>query len=223
MSSVLVKSGSWIAIAIGVVGSVASVTALQGNLRWIFGTAGLVIIASGLSYILGSHQSSNKKGKVDVFTRRPRQSLDDELGNAKEIWLCWHSGNVKLAQGDLFNTPRKIRMILTHPDSPALREIERITNLPLNQIQESIKLLTTKVKRNGGKVVWFKGTIQNSLILADPENSDPARSWARLEVLTPYQDPVSRPSIKVYKRDDPDLFNRLEKCFDDLWERSDGN
>ncbi len=194
-------------------GAVASIIALQDPTRMYVVFALLLIVAAYSAFLYGRRSS----GSIRVFKRRPPQRLEEELSDAKEVLFAWHTGTVKLAEGDLFNQPRKIRMILVHPDSEALKEIAKIAHLTAVDMASGIKALSRKVKETGGDVRWFNGPIGNSTIIADP---DAPHGWARVEFLIPYLDPASRPSIRVSKAKDPALFGSIRQCFEKLWENS---
>lgn len=197
----------------GVLGAVASIVALTNPLRFWFAGCLVIIVAIAVGYLLALAMSPT----IEMIPRRPAVSLDTELGNAKEVWFSWHTGSVKVAQGDLFKSPRIIRMVLTHPDSQALKEVAKIANLTADQMAPGIRALTAAVKNAGQSVRWFDGPVANSIVVADP---DKPSGWARIEVLLPFGDPASRPSIFVRASSAPDLFARAKEAFNKLFDGS---
>ena len=198
--------GPAIVMASGLVGTLASIVALPSPTRfWVAGLlAGVVIAAAG--YVMG-HRT---RPALTAIARRPDATLERELGAAKEVWFAWHTGSVKVAQGDLFHNPRKIRLVITDPDCQALQEVGKIGNLRAAEMAPGIRALTSDAKKAGAVVSWFDGFIANSMVIANPDGPD---GWARLEVLVPFGDPASRPSIVVEASRHPELFERLKTTF----------
>ncbi|MEO6023203.1 MAG: hypothetical protein ABIP64_08820 [Burkholderiales bacterium] len=54
-----------------------------------------------------------------AYARRPPATLEEELHGIKEAWFAWHAGSVKLAEGDLLDSSRSLRVMLTKPGSTA--------------------------------------------------------------------------------------------------------
>ena len=138
----------------------------------------VVVVAGARGYLL----ALAKAPAVEAIPRRPAVSLNTALGDAKEVWFSWHAGTVKVAQSDLFKRPRQIRMVLTHPESQALREVAKITSLTADQRAPGIHALTAAMKEAGGSVGWFDGPVANSIVIADPEQPF---GWARIAASTP--------------------------------------
>ena len=155
---------------------------------------------------------------LKALPRRPTETLEDEVGDAQELWLSMHSGSVKLAHGDLTTSRRKIRVVLTHPDDQALKSIEKIGGgATAAKMAIDIRELTAELRKKGKEVRWFKGPIGNSLLLVEPEKES---GWARIEVIVPYGPAAERPGIRATKERAPEVFGRFKLAFKTLWEAS---
>ena len=158
----------------------------------------------------------NRRPRIQVIASRELlPSINEELGDAGEVFLTLHSGSAKRAQGDLLRTSRHLKVIMTHPDSRALDEVSKIANCKREDLASDIRSLTETLVKAGASVGWFDGPIQNSLVIADPSN--PNRAWARVEVLIPFAEPVQRPSLKASMRQHPKFYSSVKRAFDELW------
>jgi hypothetical protein len=182
--------------------------ALLTRSRWIE-----FAIAVSLGFGIGISIAVRHKDSIAVLPRRqPR--LIDELRNSRHIWAAWHTGMITGADGEVLKQGKIKRLVVSAPDAQALAEVEKITGFSRAAFSAGVQELTDTVKKRGGNVRWFDGPIQNSTIISDPD--DP-KAWARVEFLMPFTPPALRPSIKVFKRNDPELFSVIRDSFEELW------
>lgn len=128
-----------ISLLISILSLVTGILRLEDDFRiHMFIISGVALI----TFIISFYITKRKNNSLKVYSKRPKITLEEELGNAKNIWLAWHTGSVKVAQGDIFNMPRKIRLILTHPESDALREVAKIANSSFDKLASDIRELT---------------------------------------------------------------------------------
>ncbi|MBI4006862.1 MAG: hypothetical protein HY356_09340 [Gammaproteobacteria bacterium] len=201
-------------VVVGILGTLATVFGLDDPSRTVFAYLLSAVALVALGYLWGIANNSI----IEVFEHRPSFSLESELGESNEVWFAWHTGSVKFAEGDLLKRPRKIRMVLTHPKSHALSEVAKVGKVSVEHIAPGIYALTEAVKAVGGSVKWFDGFVANSIIISDPEK--PSAGWARIEMLLPFGDPASRPSIRVRASTNPELFARVKNTFEALYNNS---
>ncbi|NTV95711.1 MAG: hypothetical protein HGA75_09880 [Thiobacillus sp.] len=212
-----ITKGQIVATALAAIGAIAGlgrfVTEEYPTLFFPFiGLLALVLLVSGVLYA-----KANMPG-LKALPRRPTETLEDEVGDAKEIWMSMHSGSVKLAHGDLTTSSRKVRVVLTHPDDQALKSIEKVGGgATAVKMAIDIRELTTELKRVGKQVRWFKGPIGNSLLIVDPESES---AWARIEVLVPFGPAAERPGLRASKEKSPEVYGRFKSAFNALWEAS---
>jgi hypothetical protein len=172
----------------------------------------LVTLASAVSFVRAGLPG------LKALPRRPIETLEDEVGDAKEIWMSMHSGSVKLAHGDLTTTNRKLCVVLTHPDDQALKSVEKIGGgATAANMANDIRELTAELRKKGKNVRWFKGPIGNSLLIVEPEEES---AWARIEIIIPYGPAAERPGIRASKEKDPEVFGRFKSAFKKLWDSS---
>lgn len=152
-----------------------------------------------------------------AHVQRPPVTLEEEISCSSEVWFAWHSGSVKLSQGDLLVSNRKIKIVLTRPHSKALEEVSRISNLPAAALSSDIESLTLQVKAKGHEIAWFDGFLGSSMIISNPDSED---AWARIECLVPYIAPVHRPSIVIRNNHHKDSFQRIKDTYESIWSAS---
>ena len=147
-------------------------------------------------------------------------SFKDELKEAKEIWFAWHTGSVQAVAGlEKITSAKKVRLIVMHPKSSSLDEIQETGTRPKNLLQEDIELITRRAKEIGIKVRWFKGPIFNSVIICNP-NARSKKAWARIEFVIPFGLVKDRFSIRVSKYKGSTMFNKLLESYKTLWSNS---
>lgn len=200
--------------ALGVIGVMATIHSISDpSLRlWYAGIAFAAIAIAALLMVPGAWPSLKA-----IPNRQSLKPLDEELGDAKEVLISMHTGSVKHADGNLLKTRRKLRVVLTDPDSPALTEVAKIVHRSAKEMANDIRGITARLKETGNEVRWFDGPISNSLVITDP--SLPS-SWARVEVLLPFLEPTERPSLKASASRNPAFVARAKSAFEYLWDKS---
>lgn len=174
--------------------------------------AALVLVASVL-YIKASMPG------LKVLPTRPTEKLEDEVGDASEIWMSMHSGSVKLAHGDLATSARKVRVVLTHPEDSSLLSVQKIGGgKSAESLAMDIRELTFELRRLGKEVRWFRGSIGNSLLVVEPDADD---AWARIEVIVPFGPAAERPGIRASRKKAPEVYGRFKAAFTALWDASE--
>ncbi len=212
-----ITKGQIIGTALAAIGAIAGlgrfVTEQYQVLFFPFvGLLAAVVLASGVLYI-----RANITG-LKALPSRPTETLEDEIGDAREIWMSMHSGSVKLAHGDLTTSDRKVRVVLTHPDDLILKSIEKIGGgATAAKMATDIRELTTELRRVGKEVRWFKGPIGNSLLIVEPESE---KAWARIEIIVPFGPAAQRPGIRASKDKAPEVYGRFKAAFNALWDAS---
>jgi hypothetical protein len=159
---------------------------------------------------------------IEASIERPRITLRDEIAGVTELWCAWHSGTITLFTQELIGGPKKVRVILTRPDSAAIHEVAKATDttaVSSTQLSSQIRELTQMLIANGMEVAWLDGLIGSSTIIADPNNDD--RSWARIENFLPIISPRHRMSIRFGMHNNPEAFQRLKSLYERLWEKSE--
>lgn len=212
MEKIMQKGLRWAVTVVGVIGGYASIQSVSdSDTRWILLLLIVLFMIIGWTLIAFSSRSRIQA----IASRELLLPINEELGDAKEVFLTLHSGSAKRAHGDLLRTSRRLKVVMTHPDSRALDEVSKIANCKREDLASDIRSLTETLVKAGACVGWFDGPIQNSLVIADPSNPD--RTWARMEVLIPFAEPVQRPSLKASMRQHPNFYLSVKKAFDELW------
>ena len=129
-----------------------------------------------------------------------------------------HSGSVKYADGGLLKRTRKLRVVLTKPNSSALTEVAKIATRTADEMSADIRGLTQMLIDADKEVRWFDGPIANAILLADPRLPS---AWARIEVLVPFGAPSDRPSLIVHSKRNPEFVAKVKAAFERLWEVSE--
>lgn len=152
-------------------------------------------------------------------TRDALVPLSDELKDVDELWGAWHTGRVAYTK-DIFGPRRvsKAKVILTHPESNQIKELEKVCGMGANALASDIKELTKALKQQNVTVKWFKGPVCNSLIIANPQKDN---AWVRVEVLVPRQTVEKRPSFRIEKSTNKELFNTFYHAFEEMWRASE--
>lgn len=142
--------------------------------------------------------------------------LAEELADAGEFWVAWHVGTVAHTQ-EIFSGRQEVkaRIILTHPESAQLHELEKVVGKSAEALSSDIREFTKSLKQKGNAAVkWLDGPVCNSLIIANPGKPE---AWARVEVLVPGQVAGNRPSFRVEKAKNKELFEVFFESYKAMW------
>jgi len=143
--------------------------------------------------------------------------LDDELGDAKEVWASMHSGSVQGLNGGLLVRPRALRIVLPDPTTSALNSIADIVDVPVENLQRDVREVTRRLLAAGASVHWFNGIIGNAILISDPTT---ARARARVETILAFVPARARPSIDGNRETAPEFVDALCASFQGLVARS---
>lgn len=146
-------------------------------------------------------------------------SLGGELDSVSEVWFAWYTGSVIEASGfkNTIKNIGKVRLLLTHPESKALNEYEKIGEHKGTELKEDIKSLSRIAQNFGAEVKWFDGLIGNSIVIGNPNLPN---AWARVEVMIPFAETNLRPSFRVSKDKGKIAFQEIYNMYESLWRRS---
>jgi hypothetical protein len=145
------------------------------------------------------------------------EPVTEELKGINEIWVAWHAGTVAYTKA-FFPEGRNGRIIPTDPSSKHMEMLGKVGGKSAAEQASDIKALTKKtLETKGIDVRWFDGPVCNSLIIADPKSN---KAWIRVELLVPYQSVGKRPSFRVEKSKNNELFNTFYDSYGTIWESS---
>ena len=98
--------------------------------------------------------------------------------------------------------------------------MEQIDGKNAAQLASDIRALTRQVQsqcQGEVEVRWFDGPVGNSIIMANPGSEG---AWARVELLVPFQTVDKRPSFRVEKAKNRDLFGTFYDSYSNIWQKS---
>jgi len=199
---------------IAIAGGIGSLIALENNIMIVILVISFFVFIGGLAYLICTGR------RIIPYIQRPKISLQEETKKSSEIWVAWHTGSAKLAEGDLFENKHKFRILLTMPKSSATKELGKVVNLSTDNIDSSIYEFTRKIKEKNHEIRWFDGFLGSSMIISDPEKES---AWIRIETFVPHLAASFRPSIKFFKKYNESEFIRFKEIFDKLWNDSEKN
>lgn len=152
---------------------------------------------------------------LEPIPERPKSSLEEEVEKADTVWFAWHSGSVRLAEGGtLFEMNKKYRIILTDPNSQAIKELGKVSNVGSGKLEADIRELTNKLIEQNQNVKWFDGFLGSSIIIANPNKEN---GWVRIESFIPIMASKFRPGIKIYRQGHEQKFLRYRDLYDEIW------
>lgn len=146
--------------------------------------------------------------------------LEKELKNSKKVFFIVHVGTVIAGQKKIFeDNNKKFSFILTKPGSNAIDVLSKICEVEADKLNLDVIDITNIIRKNKSSTVrWFDGLLGSSIIISDP---DSAWGWVKVESLLPYTASVNRPSIKIYKRYNKEIFSVYTKLWDELLDKSE--
>jgi hypothetical protein len=143
-------------------------------------------------------------------------SATEELKDVQELWAAWHSGTVAHTK-EFFPKGRKGRLILTHPKSVQMKELEKVSEKSAEGLATDIKELTKALIEKSVDVKWFDGPVCNSILVANPKSNS---AWIRVEIVVPKKPAGKRPSFLVKKASNKKLFDTLYESYIEMWNAS---
>jgi hypothetical protein len=85
-------------------------------------------------------------------------------------------------------------------------------------MSQDIRECTQAMIQGGIEVKWFDGPIQNSVIIADPQSDN---AWIRVEIVIPMESSGKRPSFRLEKAENRELFQSFYDSFQKMWKASE--
>ncbi|MFQ5670479.1 MAG: hypothetical protein ACE5HD_08185 [Acidobacteriota bacterium] len=225
----------WAAVMTG--GFVGTVVVWFADLQWPFKIlSGLIAVAVVLWIGIGiAHIRKRKRIKsLEFYQDRSEMNssrlgaLGDQLGSVNVEALGVFPAGQFLGQLSE-NQLRKLRhLILPNPDTTATdKELEEHFKHTFSGIDVSVAHFRETIRKNSKKAksvgvrVYFHPDMAAlssiSLLIVDPEEDD---GWARIEIVLPFTEPASRPSVVIAKKSYGKAFRNLEALFNKLKEQS---
>jgi len=143
-------------------------------------------------------------------------SLDSELRDVERVWLMCPVATTLHASGSA---------VLDKIDRAILADIhDGVDFAPYSEMllygskifRPNLYWFSRQLQRAGKEVKWHKHPPIGAVI-ANPRS---ANGWVRLELILPYVESARRPNLKVFRRDRPELVDRVVQMFEDTWSRS---
>jgi len=143
--------------------------------------------------------------------------LREKLRLTKTAWDLWVVGESVVA-GNLINETNFKKILLIEPSNKNLKSIAYIMDRPYDALVKSIQCLTEKAElRYKGSVKWYTEATPSLITIGDPELDT---AWAFVETFILGLEADERPSFIVYKKEHPELFNRMYNAYQNIWDKS---
>lgn len=133
-------------------------------------------------------------------------SLERELKNAKQVWICTWVGQ-SIHKDDVLDKCNVTRLILLDPEYSELKNYANQDDKNVILYQSIIIELSKKAIKKGIKTYWVKEPII-SMIIYNPEKGE-KNGWIRIGDFLPYGLPSDSPGYKVCDKLYPNLFRRM--------------
>ena len=179
-------------------------------------------------------QSCNFDSHIEFYQdRRNIFSILGRLETAREVYALLNTG--AKAKDDIFNRTKVSKLIVIDPEPPegqnrsknidmvwehtqTRRRLEKKDLLFVDQevkdMRGNIRYITREAMSRKIEVRWHNIVMTDTFIIADPTSGD---GWIYCSLFGPFMRPDDRPGLIIERNKQPDLFERLLKLYDAIW------
>jgi hypothetical protein len=185
-------------------------------LTWLLAAAGLIWTTR---YVVSQSKPPVSHSSIpEFFSSRSELNartggIQEEIKHAREAWLVTHTGAYVNSMGVLTSGHLK-RLVVVDPRGEYLERTATVGGNAVEGLRPVILETTQKAARNGVDVRWSNQSILG-VFIANPEDDD---AYARVEILVPHWE--DRVGFRVYKREQPELFQVLKRSFERTWDQA---
>ena len=146
-----------------------------------------------------------------------KSTLQENLNGVKTAYAFSVRGD-KIINGLSHPERHFKKLLLPHPESRSLRNLQDTTNRP-GVFSDSIRSVShTALNEKNIETRWYSEFVGYSLLIAEPYNDN---GFVQIEWVLPYSiEHLDRPSVKIYKKQQPDAFEHFLTTFEAMWDKS---
>ena len=184
--------------------------------RWFF------VVIFGLRaisrWMLGQYYGITMTSGIEIYPERRAlnkcSDLENILKNTETVEVYSITG---LSFINIISNPERYikKLLLPDPDCDSLKNLESTTKRE-DHFSPIIRSVTESAKTRKIDVKWYSEFIGYSFYIVDRNKDD---GWLHVEFVLPHTiDHLERPSMRIKKNKQKEIFSHFVKAFDDMWD-----
>jgi len=185
--------------------------------RW-----GVLVVVTGIRslarFLLGKYYGITVTTGIEIYPERrvlnKYSDLENKLKNTETVEVYSITG---LTFINIISNPERYikKLLLPDPDCDSLKNLESTTNRE-DHFSPIIRNVTESAKARKIDVKWYSEFIGYSFYIVDRNKDD---GWLHVEFVLPHTiDHLKRPSMRIKKNKQKEIFSHFVKAFDDMWD-----